>query len=259
MEHGESIADRNRFEWVSSSFKSFGSAFLNFLFPPVCLFCEVGLQSHEKIACSICMEDVEEIEDPFCKRCGIPLSDDGSITKDCGWCRQIVPDVKILRSAFKFGGLVENIVHNFKYNGWTGLSSLMAAGMYKVLSENKGLQGIDLIIPVPLHSVRKRERGYNQSELLSKELSKLSGIETEVNLLKRIRNTPSQTKLNFEQRKANVGGAFRLKDSDEVKGANVLLIDDVLTTGSTVSACAEVLLDAGAGEVSILTYARAVS
>ena len=124
------------------------------------------------------------------------------------------------------------------------------------LKEFAELSGFNIIVPVPLHSKRKRERVFNQSLLLAKEIGKLYGLEISAGNLARNRITLPQTELSRQERIKNVRGIFSVKDKSKFKGENILLIDDVLTTGSTVNECSGVLLEAGAASISVMTVAR---
>ncbi|MGB9894147.1 MAG: ComF family protein [Candidatus Saccharicenans sp.] len=145
----------------------------------------------------------------------------------------------------------------FKYKGYENLSRPLASLAYKALADKGIFSGIDFILPVPLHKKREKARGFNQSELLARELSRLSSIPTLSGLLVKIKNTPAQVSLEATDREVNLKGAFQVKKIERIKGQSLLLIDDVFTTGSTLKECSLVLYEAGAKEIKALTLARA--
>ena len=130
--------------------------------------------------------------------------------------------------------------------------------MYSTLTTVTRQCTVDLIVPVPLHIRRLRERGFNQALLLARELSKQTGIPCEQRSLRKIKDTPFQTALKGRERRKNLKAAFRVKKTEEIEGKSVLLVDDVYTTGTTVNECARTLLEAGAATVGVLTLARAM-
>jgi len=159
-------------------------------------------------------------------------------------------------SAYRSRGEVREVIHDFKYGRLVHLRHLVGRWLAEAL-EDPRLAGrrIDCVVPVPLHPARKRERGFNQAELLGRELQKASGLEMR-ELLQRTRYTTTQTQFDREERMENLKGAFRLRRGCDVQGLRMLLVDDVLTTGSTLSECASVLKRAGAFSVHAATAAR---
>jgi ComF family protein len=159
-------------------------------------------------------------------------------------------------SAYRSRGVVRQVIHQFKYGRQTHLRHVIAGWLAEALNDSR-LAGrrFDLIVPVPLHPARQRERGFNQAELLAEELHRRSGILL-ADLLQRTRYTTTQTQFDRSERMQNLRGAFRLRRSSDVRGLRMLLVDDVLTTGSTLSECACVLRRGGARSVYAMTAAR---
>jgi ComF family protein len=155
------------------------------------------------------------------------------------------------------GGLLRAI-HDFKYRRQPGLGR----GLGRLITDNNyaGIdpEGFDVVIPVPLHVRRLRERGFNQSLLLARTVATACGIPVDFLSLRRVRDTPPQTLMGRKERQANIRGAFAVARRDRLRDRKVLLIDDVYTTGSTLAECARALLDGGAARVGVLTLARAV-
>lgn len=158
-----------------------------------------------------------------------------------------------MHSVLLFVGPVRKAIHHFKYSNAHALAGPLGALMTAWWDEHP-LNG-DVLVPVPLHSSRLRQRGYNQAALLARELGHHTGLPLEEQLLVRVRNTSAQMRLDAEQRRQNVSGAF-VAPSDTLRGRRVVLIDDVCTTGATLQACATALQDAGADTVQAFTLAR---
>jgi ComF family protein len=149
-------------------------------------------------------------------------------------------------------------IHRLKYGGKTSLSRPLGALAKDTFCKFWDSGGIDLILPVPLHIKRLRERGFNQAHLVNKKWAEMEGIPFDGFTLSRSRWTKPQTSLTRAERRRNVKGAFSLRCAEKVKGLSILLVDDVFTTGATVNECARVLVKAGAASVDVLTLARAV-
>lgn len=220
---------------------------LDLVFPPVC----GGCQREGSRWCKDCVEAVKHIPEPICDHCGTPL-----INEDlCSECRTTQPNFRMLRSWSVFEYPVRNALHRLKYRRDVGLGDSLAAQMCEYV---KSLQWpINLIVPVPLGQKRFQERGYNQVGLIARPLSLAMGIHFAPTALTRIRDTVSQVGLSRTERQQNVCGAFQAEGS-RVKGQVILLMDDVATTGSTLSSCADALYHAGAQDVFALTVARAL-
>ena len=152
-----------------------------------------------------------------------------------------------------------NIVHALKYDGWSKVASEMAERMSRLSWPRDVVEERAALIPIPLASARKRERGYNQSALIAAGLSERWRIPVWENLVTRTRETSSQTRLTPEQRLGNVAGSFQIgaRNTDALHGAHLMIVDDVVTTAATLNACARVLYDAGARIISYATFGRA--
>ena len=159
-------------------------------------------------------------------------------------------------SVYRSRGVVREVVHSFKYSRQIHLRHLLGRWLAEALADPR-LAGrrFDLVVPVPLHPARQRERGFNQAELLAAELQHISGLVVR-NVLQRTRYTATQTQFDRSERMENLRGAFRLRRGSNVQDLRMLLVDDVLTTGSTLSECASVLREAGARSVHAVTVAR---
>jgi ComF family protein len=194
---------------------------------------------------------------PFCAKCSEPFP--GAITQtfSCANCENRVLHFDCAVAAYRSRGLVRRLVHQFKYAKQRHLRHPVAGWLRETLHDPRlRSRHFDLIVPVPLHPARQRERGFNQAELLADLLAPSMNLPTH-SLLERTRSTTTQTAYDRAERMENLHGAFRLRKNRDVRGLRVLLIDDVLTTGSTLSECARVLRKAGAVSVHAATAARA--
>jgi competence protein ComFC len=230
---------------------------LGIFYPEVCQICNSQRATPgEGYVCVNCWKEVRFITPPFCERCGLPY--EGKITNafECTNCREMDLHFSSARSAVVARGLVLDVIHRYKYSRalWFEpfLADLLVQEAKPVLEKSKW----DLIVPIPLHRLKKREREFNQAERLANCLSRATKIPVNANLLERMEFTRTQTTLTRSERAANVRNAFRLRKKQRLDGKKIILLDDVLTTGATTSACAKVLQKAGAAEICVWTVAR---
>lgn len=174
----------------------------------------------------------------------------------CGSCLSAPPRYDLALAAALHEGPVRTLVHDYKYLGKVHLRRPLALLIAERLVEAVSRRGADLIVPVPLHVRRLRSRGFNQSLLLAEMVSRRWQLPLERRLLRRVRWTEPQINLAPRERRENVRGAFAVADNERVSGKRIVLVDDVLTTGSTVDECAGALKRAGAAEVMVVTVAR---
>jgi competence protein ComFC len=220
---------------------------LDWLFPPSCGGCgKTGMRW-----CPPCQASVHKIEPPLCPLCGQKLSR----TELCWRCQKAAPLYTALRSWAIFDGNTRNAIHQLKYHRNVGLGEILARSLVELFLNVKW--EIDLITPVPLGLARLAERGYNQSSLLARPLALALEVPYRPQILIRVKETRSQVGLTVAERRENVSGAFAAQ-SNKVAGRNILVVDDVTTSGSTLEACAEALTTAGARYVYGLTLARAM-
>ena len=230
---------------------------LNLLFPPQCLCCRALVPTHGTL-CLECWQKVQFITEPMCACCGLPLEFAVDAFTLCGECLREHPPFSRARAAFRYDEHSRALILKLKFHDETNLAPTLGRWLKQAGSEL--LEGSDIIIPVPLHYRRLVRRRYNQAALLAWHLSKLSGLAMCVDGLVRTRPTLPQSGLTRAQRKDNVKSAFAIhpKHGDKIKGKSVLLVDDVMTTGSTLHACTLALQKAGAASVNVLTLARTV-
>ncbi len=226
------------------------------LFPPICHLCkEFIFDSGEVKLCAGCLAMAPPLISPFCTCCGQPFAGAGT-DHLCSHCIIEPPPFSAARSALLFESSTKEMIHQFKYSKKVILRrplGLLAASHLADFSERFKA---DLILPVPLHVKRLRERGFNQAVLIGEILSKKWGITLSRNNLRRTRWTEPQVNLGAAERAANVKGAFAVSSGEEISGKRIFLVDDVYTTGSTAKECSRILMKAGAAEVAVLTVAR---
>jgi competence protein ComFC len=225
-------------------------------YPATCVVCAANVERSEYL-CSDCRERAPRIVAPFCAKCSEPFA--GAITQtfSCANCEHRVLHFDCAVAAYRSRGPVRNVLHQFKYGKQRHLRYPIAQWLGESLDDPR-LRGrhFDLVVPVPLHPARERERGFNQAALLAERLAASAAIPLRP-ALERIRYTTTQTAYDRAERMENLHGAFRLRKNEDVRELHVLLIDDVLTTGSTLSECARILRAAGAVSVHAATAARA--
>ncbi len=220
---------------------------LDRILPPRC----TGCRAADALFCDRCWERVKWIEPPICRHCGRGMPQETVI---CGQCYHAPTSLQFIRAAVWFGRPVRRVIYALKYNGRTTVTPPLAGIMAS--SWKMWALDVDLVMPVPLHPDRERERGFNQSALLAEQFATAVGLPTESSGIFRVRPTEQQAKLNRQARISNVAGAF-VADPVHVQGKRVLLVDDVITTGATLEAAAASVLAAGATSVSAYCLARA--
>ncbi len=214
--------------------------------------------------CSRCIDAYTAVESPICPCCGKAFA--GRHDED-HWCESCLKQRKKFyraRSAGVYEGPLLTLIHQLKYHGRSELAGPLGELLYHTYRKYWKAGDIDWVIPVPLHPRKRRRRGFNQADLMiAKWRRYLAGeenthpVEIRADLLRRVRFTVSQTGLGRQERQRNIKGAFELNDGAPLQGRSILLIDDVFTTGATVTECARVLLEGGAERVDVLTVARA--
>lgn len=230
------------------------NSFLAFIFPSYCLICDSPLREDERIICGNCWARMEIISDNFCQLCGCPIGPGRLI---CDSCRRGGHYFSFNRSLGPFNQRYQILIHSLKYERMTNLTTKLGEKLVFLLRGEPRFAPAQGIVPVPLHPTKLRERGYNQSLLLAREVSRRSGFPLIDDGLRRVKRTKSQTKLTFEERVENVKGAFKVGSKERIEGKRLILVDDVFTTGSTLNSCAEALINGGAKEVYGLTLAIA--
>jgi len=224
--------------------------FLNILFPETCPVCKNAATDHKTAPiCSDCWQSVSPYEGPMCRRCGKPLVSDVSTT--CGECLEDGPAFSYARSFGLYEGVLKKAISLLKFYGIKRLSKPLSDIILHI-----EMPRVDAVIPVPLHEKRLRQREFNQSALLAKYLAKSLGIVMMLNCLVKVRDTMPQVGLRSQDRRKNIKKAFDIKQRELIEGKNIMLVDDVVTTGATVRECSRILKKAGARNIYVITLAH---
>lgn len=239
------------FRWIAHGAAALG----DLLLPPACAVCGALLDRPATIVCPECLSGFEPLSGPRCNRCGQPYPGAGP----CPDCRDEQDHLERIRSVYAFGGTLQEAVLRLKLNRKTRLSSFFADKITQADLPDLNLRAMDLLVPVPLHKSRQANRGFNQSQLITRRLSRLLGVPLAPFHLQRTRPTPSQFQMKSKkERRENLKGAFSVKGGHPFRDKDLCLVDDVVTTGSTLGACADALEKAGAKRVVAVTVARTV-
>lgn len=232
--------------------QAYFSAFIDLLFPKLCLYCRNRFHEPKSQLCKACRETLEYLTDGICQVCGTPMQ-----SSECQSCQSYDYNFDKARSVFKFTPVVQASIHRLKYHGTVGISSFLASYAVDYLRSVNPFENIDIVAPVPLHSTRQRERGFNQAEKLSRHIAAGMNYEHKPKLLLRKRFTQTQTRLSKAEREKNVSAAFGINPKYNISDKSILLVDDVFTTGSTVNAISKLLKTNNVSQIYILTIAHA--
>jgi ComF family protein len=229
---------------------------LDLLYPRNCIHCGAPSPEPLRHLCWDCLADTPGVEPPFCALCGDPVAGDIQHDYTCFACARETPAFDCARSAVRYEGGVGEALRALKYKQALWAVADLTGLLFACVQAEYFEQPFDLVTAVPLHPSRRRERGFNQSALLGGALAGRLHLPFREGLLRRIRPTVTQTGLTASRRTANVCGAFRTGLFARPSGRRILLVDDVMTTGATVNACAGVLKRGGAAAVHVVTVAR---
>ena len=247
--------DRGIAARVSAALVAVARAAADMVVPPLCVNCHKPLGAHDAI-CAVCWRQIRFIGAPLCDRLGIPLSfDTGAASTVSAAALAAPPDWDRARAVAQFGPVMRDLIHGFKYLDRHDARRLFGRWLAGAGAEILG--DADIIVPVPLHRWRLIGRKFNQAALLAGEVSRLTGVATDPFILERVKATPAQVGLTEAERRRNLSGAMQVRASAKARidGAKLVLLDDVITTGSTAAACARVLRRAGAARVDVLALA----
>ncbi len=235
------------------------SSLLEIIYPPRCHICMEFMDVHpvgRGDICDECFSNLIPLAHPYCSICGEPFKSKVEEDHLCEKCIRRKPFYDELRSPYLYEQDLMTAVQAIKYGGKSYIVKSMGPLLADFAKERITSMEDMIIMPVPLHKKKLRQRGFNQSALMVKEISPVLDIEADYFSLIRIRDTETQAGLNLEQRRKNVKGAFDLRGERNLKGKTVILVDDVATTGNTINECAKVLKKAGCEKVMGLTLAR---
>jgi ComF family protein len=247
---------------LAAAGRAFARGLVELVYPSACLFCGSPPPLAEGTGvgrvgafCDACRNSLVNDPDAACPRCAFTVGPFANVTGGCVSCRRESFAFEAVLRLGPYDGLLRDVVLRLKQPGSEALAEVVGELWGSVRRDALRAMAVDLIVPVPLHWWRRWRRGYNQSAALARGLASILGLPVSF-CLRRTRNTPQQTRQVASARRDNVRGAFRARRSSRLKGRSVLLVDDVLTTGSTASEAARALRDAGASRVVIATLAR---
>lgn len=227
------------------------------LFPPLCIACSDVLSTRqEKVFCGPCSQNIRYLTQNHCPVCGVIFPDSPASDHLCGRCLEEPPHYDVARAALAYEGILLDAIHQFKYGRNLTVGSALAGLLADFNFPDFDFGSFDVILPVPLHVRRLRQRGFNQALILSRALGKKHGLDVDFSLIKRNKFTLTQTGLDKKEREKNIKGAFSVVHHERLQSKNVILVDDVYTTGATISECAKILKKAGAAQVGVITLAR---
>jgi ComF family protein len=228
------------------------------IFPPRCITCAMILEEHGPLPfCPQCTAGIRFIRSPLCPRCGMPYPHLEGEDHLCGECLVAERPFAVARAVGLYEDTLLTAIHLFKYRGRIGIGKVLGNIMADFAGGIWDMKAFSVIMPVPLHKKRLRERGFNQAVILARRIAKRFALPLDFLALRREVFTEPQVGLGHEERSINVRGAFTVREPERAAGKRILLVDDVYTTGSTLAECARTLLNAEADSVAVLTLARA--
>lgn len=239
--------------------KDFLNHLVNIFYPKICVVCRLALSNGavDNLVCRQCWSKIERNLPPICAICGRQIRNKQITKRVCLNCQRRIFHFDRALAPYIYEGVLKELIHKFKYEGKDYLGKTLSS-LWKdfIRQYQQTLCFFDLIIPIPLHKTKLREREFNQAEFFGKQISAQLGLNLSLGNFIRIRQTQTQTKLPENQRWDNVRGCFELRQPSEICGKNIILVDDVLTTGATCSEAASVLKSAGAGCIFVITLAN---
>jgi ComF family protein len=231
-------------------------AILNLLYPALCRACYKKIDGLNRNICDECARKIKERLPPFCAKCGRQLRGDPELIAICPDCEKDNPYFDRAWSACYYEGVLKGLIHDFKYKKITSLSKDFTDLIINFMKKYNIGSGSQVILSIPMHPNRFFRREINHSDVLARDLARGLGISYSCNALKKTKDTPLQSKLKREARIKNLYSSFSLKNSSVARDKSILLVDDLLTTGSTVNECSRTLKNAGARYIEVITLAR---
>ena len=234
---------------------------LDFIFPQNCISCEGKIKVEEHFLCALCRGDIGFIQQPHCFHCGVPADLSYAFPHEeflCGVCRENSFKFDRARSLGFYDTVLRTTIHHFKYRKQIGVLLDIDLLLEKYFLENPDFCQGFTVSPIPLHFNKMKERGFDQAFLIARQVAKVLKLPLEGGLLRRIKATSPQATMTRTERARNIKGAFEINRPELVEGKNILLVDDVFTTGATVNEASKILKKNGAGKVYVFTLGRVV-
>ena len=234
---------------------------LDFVFPQNCISCDGKIKLEDHFLCAPCRGDIGFIRQPYCFQCGVPADLSYAYPHEefvCGDCRQNPFYFDRARSLGFYDTVLRTTIHHFKYRKQMGVLAEMDLLLEKYFAENPGFCQGFTVSPIPLHFNKMKERGFDQAFLIARQVARVLKLPLEGGLLWRVKATSPQATMTRMERALNIKGAFEVNRPELVAGKNILLVDDVFTTGATVNEATKILKKKGAGKVHVFTLGRVV-
>jgi competence protein ComFC len=231
-------------------------ALTNLFYPAVCRICSEKINEFDRNICAYCVKKIKERIPPFCVKCGRQLEGEPELIAACPDCRKHAPYFDRAWSACHYDEPLKSLIHDFKYKKVSSLSTDFTALIIDFMKKYNVGKDCQMILSIPMHSNRLFKREINHSDILAQNLGKKINIPCSLSTLKKTKDTLFQSKLKREARIKNLRSSFSLKNSSIIRDKNILLIDDLFTTGSTVNECSRLLKNSGAKRVEVITLAR---
>ncbi len=231
-------------------------AIINLFYPALCRACSKKINEFDRNICDDCAKKIKERLPPFCVKCGRQLKGSPELIAMCPDCKEDKLYFDRAWSACCYDGLLKDLIHDFKYKKITSLSTDFTALIINFMKKHIIGKDCQIILSIPMHPNRLFRREINHADILARGLGKNLGISYSTNTLRKMKNTPLQSKLKRQERIKNLSSSFSLKDNSIVRNKNIILVDDLFTTGSTVNECSRLLKNSGAKYVEVVTLAR---
>jgi ComF family protein len=248
---------------MKNAVKAAATSLFSILFPSDCRICRAPLTNIASLpVCEPCLAQIVPLDGPLCQICGEKLFHPNAEAEDaplCGICRRVGAHFRRAAAYGAYEGALRDLIHLFKYKGIKPAGKVLGSLLNHTVTTMVLPESL-IVVPVPLWSGKRTARGFNQAEAIARtfiDFQPSGSIQLDTSILIRTRETASQTGLTRHQRRANVRGAFAVMKAEKIKGRSLLIVDDVMTTGTTAGECARVLRRAGAKEVFVATVARA--
>ena len=233
-------------------------AFVNLLYPDTCVLCNGDLCFDEDGVCHACKKTITVLQEPVCRRCAYELPPYVPVPAPCPACHSRKMYFKKTHALIRYDDIAKKIFYEIKFRKRRALLNIFDSSIAQKLKKIAFTVNNAIIIPVPLEFYRKHERDFNQSEIIAHKVSTLTGIPYTTRVLKRVKKSTPQSMLRRKERLHNLINAFKVMQSATINHKDIILIDDVFTTGTTVNECAKVLTEAGAQTVTVFTLARTI-